>query len=80
MNGDKQMGGYTEIARGALSDLRGLTLDQIEARAIRESFVRNNGNRSRMAQELGVSRSTLLRKLDALGLRQQRIYYSLGRR
>jgi DNA-binding NtrC family response regulator len=49
--------------------LRGRTLEQLEAMAIRASFERHRGNRRAMMKELGVSKSSLLRKLDLLGLR-----------
>ena len=51
-------------------DLRGRTLREIEGLAIRASFMRHQGKRRAMMRELGISKSSLLRKLDALGLRQ----------
>ena len=63
-----------ETTGETLGELRGLTLRQIEAAAIRASFARHNGNRARMVEELGVSKATLLRHLDALGLRKPRNY------
>jgi len=53
-----------------LVDLRGRTLEQIEALAIRAAWERHGGQRGAMARELGIARSSLLRKLDELGLRQ----------
>ena len=53
-------------------DLRGRTLRELEGLAIRASFARNKGHRRAMMRELGISKSGLLRKLDALGLRQPR--------
>ena len=53
-----------------LLDLRGRTLEQIEALAIRSAWERHRGQRGAMARELGIARSSLLRKLDELGLRQ----------
>ena len=53
-----------------LVDLRGRTLEQIEALAIRSAWERHRGQRGAMARELGIARSSLLRKLDELGLRQ----------
>jgi DNA-binding NtrC family response regulator len=47
----------------------GKTLAQVMAVALRASVVRHNGNRRLMMHELGISKSTLLRKLDELGLR-----------
>ena len=51
-------------------DLRGKTLQELEELAIRAAFERHAGNRRRMMAELGISKSSLLRKLDALGLRR----------
>lgn len=45
------------------------TLAQVEADAIRESLRRSRGNRRRAAAELGIARSSLLRKMDELRLR-----------
>ena len=52
--------------------LQGKTLQELEELAIRASFVRNQGNRRATMRELGMSKSSLLRKLDALGLRGPR--------
>jgi len=52
-----------------LVDLRGKTLDHLEAVAIRAAWERHAGRRGAIARELGIARSSLLRKLDALGLR-----------
>jgi DNA-binding NtrC family response regulator len=54
---------------GGLLRLRGLSLEEIELRAVRASYVRHGGSRRAMVQELGIAKSSLLRKLDALGLR-----------
>jgi hypothetical protein len=54
--------------------LRGLTLAQIEAYAIRACHDYRRGNRRLMMADLGISKSTLLLKLDALGLRKPRAY------
>ena len=50
-------------------NLRGRTLEQIEGLAIRACYHRHGGNRRAMMKELGLSKSSLLRKLDSLGLR-----------
>jgi DNA-binding NtrC family response regulator len=50
--------------------LPGKSLEALEAAAIRSSFERNAGNRRRMKGELGLSKSSLLRKLDELSLRR----------
>ncbi len=43
-------------------------LEQAEARAIREALDHHAGNRTRAAAELGIHRSTLIRKLKRYGL------------
>jgi len=53
-----------------LVDLRGKTLDHLEAVAVRAAWERHAGRRGAIARELGIARSSLLRKLDALGLRK----------
>jgi DNA-binding NtrC family response regulator len=50
-------------------ELRGRTLGELEELAIRSALLRHGGNRHAVSDELGIARSTLLRKLDALGLR-----------
>jgi two-component system, NtrC family, response regulator HydG len=50
-------------------DLRGRTLDELEELAIRSALARHGGNRRAVSEELGIARSSLLRKLDALRLR-----------
>jgi DNA-binding NtrC family response regulator len=58
-----------EALHGAI-ELRGRTLGELEELAIRAALVRNGGKRYAVAEELGIARSTLLRKLDLLGLRE----------
>ena|SRR5713226_1707707 len=53
--------------------LPGKTFAEIEAAAIRSSFLRHNGNQRAMRAELQCSRSTLHRKLAKLGLRRRRV-------
>ncbi len=50
-------------------ELRGRTLFELEELAIRAALQRNGGKRHAVAEELGIARSTLLRKLDLMGLR-----------
>ncbi len=50
-------------------DLRGRTLGELEELAIRSALARHGGNRRAVSAELGIARSSLLRKLDALRLR-----------
>ena len=47
----------------------GRTLAELEEAAIRAAHARHGGNRRAIASELGIARSSLLRKLDRLGLR-----------
>lgn len=46
----------------------GVPLDQIERRAIELTLEANKGNRTRAAEQLGIARRTLLRKIKELGL------------
>jgi PAS domain S-box-containing protein len=46
----------------------GATLRSVEAQAILEALKRNNYNRSACAQELGMHKSTLFRKIKTLGI------------
>ena len=50
-------------------ELRGRTLYELEELAIRAALARHGGNRRAISAELGIARSSLLRKLDALRLR-----------
>ena len=47
------------------------SLEQLEEMAIRSSLMRHGGNRRAVSAELGIARSSLLRKLDQLGLRSK---------
>ena len=46
----------------------GMTLEQIEKRILEESLRRNGGNRSATADQLGISRRTIQRKIQEYGL------------
>lgn len=46
----------------------GLTLEEIEAYAIKEALIRNRGNKSATARELGIDKSTMWRKAKRLGI------------
>ena len=59
-------------AVGSAVDLRGRTLDELEEIAIRSALARHGGNRRAVSEELGIARSSLLRKLDLLRLRNHR--------
>jgi transcriptional regulator with PAS, ATPase and Fis domain len=50
--------------------LRGRTLNELEEMAIRSALARHGGNRRAVSAELGIARSSLLRKLDLLRLRE----------
>jgi DNA-binding NtrC family response regulator len=50
-------------------DLRGRSLASLEEAAIRAAHERHDGNRRAISDELGLARSSLIRKLDLLGLR-----------
>jgi len=50
--------------------LAGMMLAQIEEAAIRAAFARHGGNRRKMMDELGISKSTLLHHLDTLERRR----------
>jgi DNA-binding NtrC family response regulator len=60
------------LAPAEVIDLRGQTLAALEESAIRAAHERHGGNRRGMAAELGIARSSLIRKLDLLGLRERR--------
>jgi transcriptional regulator of acetoin/glycerol metabolism len=45
----------------------GLTLNEIEIRVIEEALLRNQGNKSASARELGIDKTTLWRKMKRLG-------------
>lgn len=63
-----------ELAGGGSSSRTGPeragNLEILEAEAIRAALLRHGGNRSRAARELGIHRTTLLRKLKALRLEE----------
>ncbi len=46
-----------------------VTLGELEEQAIRTAYARHAGRRRAMAAELGIAKSSLLRKLSALGMR-----------
>jgi DNA-binding NtrC family response regulator len=43
-------------------------LESLERKAIRDALARHDGNRSRAARDLGVHRTTLIRKIKRFGL------------
>ncbi|MEQ9400250.1 MAG: sigma-54 dependent transcriptional regulator [Longimicrobiales bacterium] len=64
--GEVRVGGQDPAAEDAAwVDLtQGMTLREIEQRAIRAALARNGGNRSQAARALGIARATLYRKLN----------------
>jgi two-component system response regulator AtoC len=58
--------GAADAANAAPSALP--NLEAIEREAIRKALARTNGNRTRAAAELGVSRKTIINKIKAYGL------------
>jgi DNA-binding NtrC family response regulator len=56
------------VRRDGLIDPAGKTLEEVENVAVRLAWERHGGNRSAMARELDISRSTLGTRLKALGL------------
>ena len=56
-------------ASGAMPGLdQCTTLEQVEAAFLRNVLARNDGNRRRTSEQLGIHRTTLLRRMKALGL------------
>ena len=58
----------TESAPGAWSVPAGLTLEQIERKILEDALRRNGGNRSLTAEQLGLSRRTIQRKIQDYNL------------
>ncbi|UCF93360.1 MAG: sigma 54-interacting transcriptional regulator [Desulfobacterales bacterium] len=56
------------LARGDHAPNLALTKKNVEAQAIREALRRNRNNRLAAARELGIHKSTLFRKMKALGM------------
>jgi PAS domain S-box-containing protein len=57
------------LLAGADTPMAGLdALEQVERETVRKALARNGGNRTRTARELGIHRSTLLRKIRRYGL------------
>ncbi len=55
-------------AAGGWTAPEGMTLDQIEKKILEEALRRNGGNRSLTADQLGISRRTIQRKIQDYGL------------
>ena len=56
-----------EPASAAMTDLSGMTLEEIERMAIEQAITRSSGNICKAARGLGVSPSTIYRKLERWG-------------
>lgn len=59
---------YSEIKRQSYDISKVVLFDSAESDVIRSVLKRNNHNRTRAAKELGISRQTLWRKMNRLGL------------
>ena len=59
---------YFEIKRQSHDVAKGVLFDTAESDVIRSVLKRNNDNRTQAAKELGISRQTLWRKMNRLGL------------
>jgi two-component system response regulator AtoC len=57
-------------ASGSAASGSGASLEELEKRAVREALARCKGNRTRAAEELGVSRKTIINKIKSYGLEQ----------
>ena len=55
-------------ATGSPGDRRAMTLDEVELDAIRAALARHEGNVIAAADELGMSRSALYRRMEKFGL------------
>ncbi len=62
----------------AVLDLTGLSLDQIEEKAIFLALERADGNKVEAARQLGITRQTLYNKLKAFGIEVRRDVRRLG--
>jgi PAS domain S-box-containing protein len=59
----------TAVVRARVPGAQLGPLENAEASAIRDALARNDGNRTRAARELGISRNTLWRKMKRNGIR-----------
>jgi transcriptional regulator of acetoin/glycerol metabolism len=68
--GDTIQGGDMNLrTRTAAQRLEDLSLEQVEALLIRKAMARYEGNVSRAASALGLSRSALYRRLDRYNIK-----------
>jgi two-component system response regulator AtoC len=61
---------HDPVKKGAAASI-GLSLEDIEKQAILESLARNHGNRTKVAEELGVTRKTILNKIKLYELEER---------
>lgn len=59
---------YSEVKRQSHDTSKAVLFDSAESDVIRSVLKRNNDNRTKAAKELGISRQTLWRKMNRLGL------------
>jgi transcriptional regulator of acetoin/glycerol metabolism len=59
---------YSDIKRQSHGISKDVLFDSAERDVIRAVLKRNQGNRTKAARELGISRQTLWRKMNRLGL------------
>ena len=64
----RQTGGDEGAAFGSCASGSKASLEELEKQAVREALARYGGNRTRAAEELGVSRKTIINKIKAYGL------------
>ena len=53
---------------GEDQDVKSLNLSEVEREVIRQALRKSNGNLTRAAEELGIGRTTLYRKMEEYGI------------
>ena len=67
-NGQSMSGVSNNAPVPAPSDNKSLSLKDAEIENIKKALIKHEGNRSKAAEELGISRRTLLNKIEDYGL------------